>query len=213
MRQKVDRLKKSPIIAVIRNIPQNRVLPTIEALLEGGISNIEIAYGNLNPPSLIKEAKKQFKNEVLLGAGTVMTINQSKEAIEAGAEFVFSPVFNEDVIRETIRNNVLSIPGCFSPTEIYNAYKAGASVVKVFPANTLKPDFIKHIKAPMPFLDFIPTGGVNKSNLIQYLEAGAIAVGMGSSLLDKHLIEEGKFSKLTKSVKEHLSIIQTMEDS
>lgn len=198
--EKIIRIKKSPIIAVVRNIDENKVLYVIEALMRGGINNIEITYGSHKNVSthLIKEAKKMFRDDILIGAGTVLTIEQLNEAIDAGAEFIFSPVYNKKVVKETLENKLISIPGCFTPTEIYEAYLLGAQMIKVFPANILGPSFIKDILAPMPFLNLIPTGGINKDNLTNYIKSGAIAVGMGSSLLNKQIIDEENYSKLTE---------------
>lgn len=198
--EKIIRIKKSPIIAVVRNVDENKVLYVIEALMRGGINNIEITYGSHKNVSthLIKEAKKMFRDDILIGAGTVLTIEQLNEAIDAGAEFIFSPVYNKEVVKETLENKLISIPGCFTPTEIYEAYLLGAQMIKVFPANILGPNFIKDILAPMPFLNLIPTGGINKDNLTNYIKSGAIAVGMGSSLLNKQIIDEENYSKLTE---------------
>src|SRR5699024_5077926 len=154
----------------------------VEALLSGGINNIELTYGKINPNSIIKEIKDRFTNDIHIGAGTVLTVEQAVSSIESGAEFIFSPIMNKDVIEETVRRNKLSIPGCYTATEMYEATKAGAQCVKLFPATSLGPNFIKDVKAPMPFLNIIPTGGINEGNISEYLKAGATAVGLGSSL-------------------------------
>ena len=192
--EKIIRIKKSPIIAVVRNIDENKVLYVIEALMRGGINNIEITYGSHKNVS----THLMSTDDILIAAGTALTIEQLNEAIDAGAEFIFSPVYNKKVVKETLENKLISIPGCFTPTEIYEAYLLGAQMIKVFPANILGPSFIKDILAPMPFLNLIPTGGINKDNLTNYIKSGAIAVGMGSSLLNKQIIDEENYSKLTE---------------
>src|SRR5690625_4218722 len=128
------KVKGSPIVAVVRNIPDDQVLYVVETLLKGGVSNIEIAFGKYNTPKAIEDTKKQFSDDVTVGAGTVLTTEEVDIAINSGAQFIFSPNFNEEVVKRTVEKNVISIPGCFTPTEIYNAHQCGAHVVKVFPA-------------------------------------------------------------------------------
>lgn len=205
MKDGMKSIKESPVIAVMRNIPEEKSLHIIEALLKGGVKNIEMTFGSTSPASTIRQAKKIFADDVFIGAGTVLKTEQVKIAVEAGAQFVFSPNFNEEVVKETLKNQIISIPGCFSPTEIYNAYNLGAHAVKVFPANVLGPQFIKDIKAPMPFIDIVPTGGINKENIALYLQAGAIAVGLGSALLDKQAIMEEDYDRITYYAKELIS--------
>lgn len=213
MRREVNNIIESPIIAVVRNVKEDKALHIIDALIKGGINNIEVTFGETSPADVIQEAKKRFKKDVLIGAGTVTTTEQVKIAADAGSEFIFSPIFNEEVVEETLNNNIISIPGCFSPSEIYNAYSMGAEIVKVFPANTLGADFIKDIKAPMPYLNIIPTGGINKDNMADFIHAGAIAVGLGSSLLDKKLLEEKNYTELTNYAKELISIAKSAKSS
>lgn len=206
MKKEIKNMIESPIIAVIRGVKENEALHVIEALMDGGINNIEVTFGETDPSYIIQEAKHRFKEDVLIGAGTVTTIEQVKAVADAGAQFVFSPNFKEEVVEETLHHDIISIPGCFSPSEIYNAYTMGADVVKVFPANVLGPGFIKDIKAPMPYLNIIPTGGINNNNMTKYIQSGAIAVGLGSSLIDKQLLEEKNYKELTKNAKESISI-------
>lgn len=206
MRKEIENIIDSPIIAVVRNINEGQALHVIEALMNGGINNIEVTFGETSPANIIREAKKRFNEDVLIGAGTVTNTEQVETAVDAGAQFIFSPNFNEEVVKKTLNNNVISIPGCFSPSEIYNAYSIGAHFIKAFPASTLGPSFIKDIKAPMPYLNIIPTGGINKDNITEFLRAGAIAVGLGSSLLDKQLLEEKKYIELTNNAKDFISI-------
>lgn len=202
----INIFKESPIIAVIRNMDEKNVYNIIEALLKGGIRNIELTYGASSPAPLIKKVKREFKRDIVIGAGTVLTVEQAKESIDYGAEFIFSPIYDKNVVIETVRQNVISIPGCYSPTEMYEAYQSGAKIVKLFPATSLGPDFIKDIKAPMPFLNIIPTGGINKENISNYIKAGAIAVGMGGALLDKDLIADKNFKKLADNSRELVNI-------
>lgn len=200
-------IEESPIIAVLRNIPQENSLKVIEALLSGGIHNIEVTFGSGNTAEMIKEAKNEFKNDVFIGAGTVLNTEHVKIAVDAGAQFAFSPVYSEEVVRLALENKMISIPGCYSPTEIYEAYKIGAQAVKVFPAASLGAGFIKDIKAPMPFINIIPTGGINKDNILGYFNAGALAVGLGSSLVKNEMVKQNNFSQITLRAQEFMNLI------
>lgn len=209
MKKEVKNIIDSPIVAVIRDVKEDQALHVIEALMNGGINNIEVTFGESDPAYIIKEAKKRFTEDVLIGAGTVTTTEQVKAVADVGAQFIFSPNFNKEVVEETLKNDIVSIPGCFSPTEIYDAYSMGADIVKVFPANVLGSGFIKDIKAPMPYLNIIPTGGIDKYNMAEYIKAGAIAVGLGSSLIDKQLLKEENYTELTKYAKEFVTIAKS----
>lgn len=196
-----------PIVAVLRNIPEDRALKVIESLLEGGVRNIEVTFGENSPAKVIKEAKNEFRQDIFIGAGTVLNTEHVKIAIDAGAQFTYSPIYSEEVVRISLKSGIISIPGCYSPTEIYEAYQLGAQAIKVFPATTLGPNFIKDIKAPMPFLNIIPTGGINKDNIVSYFEAGAIAVGLGSSLVKDELVKNNDFQQITLRARELVNLI------
>lgn len=201
------KLKESPVIAVLRNLPENQSLKVIESLVEGGVHNIEVTFGANNPAKVIETAKKEFKNDVFIGAGTVLNEEHVKIAVDSGAQFAFSPIYNEEVVRLSLENGIISIPGCYSPTEIYEAHQLGAHAIKVFPATSLGPDFIKDIKAPMPQINIIPTGGINKDNIVDYLNAGAIAVGLGSSLINTEMVECENFNQITIQAQEFMKLI------
>lgn len=207
MRSELKRIEKSKIIAVMRNIPDDKAIKVMESLMKAGIDAIEVAFGRYNTSDVIKTAKKEFGDNILIGAGTVLTQENVKMAAEAGAQFAFSPNFNEEVVKLTKQNDMISIPGCLSPTEIYNAYLAGADAIKVFPANAVGAKYIKDIKAPMPFLNIIATGGIDKSNIKEFLSVGSLAVGLGSSLLNNQLIEEGDYQQLSKHAREYSSLV------
>lgn len=210
MRKELRRIADNPIIAVIRNVPEEKAIKVIESLLLGGIKVMEVTFGSPNTEGVIKKAKDVFGNEVLVGAGTVLTEKQVNSAVHAGAEFIFSPNFDEKVVKLSLQHDVISIPGVMTPTEIYKAYEAGAHAVKIFPANVVGPGFIKDIKGPLPFIDIIPTGGIDKENITGFLEAGSLAVGIGGSLIDKRLIQEGNYQQLTQSASELVQKVEAM---
>lgn len=196
-----------PIIAVLRNLPEAQTLKVIESLLEGGVHTIEVTFGENNPAQIIKATKNEFQNDVFVGAGTVLNTEHVKIAVDAGAQFAFSPIYSEEVVLLSLENDIISIPGCYSPTEIYEAHQLGAQAIKIFPATALGPNFIKDIKAPMPFLNIIPTGGINKDNIVSYFHAGALAVGLGSSLVNKEMVESNNFNQITLRAKELINLI------
>ena len=163
-----------------------------DALAEGGVRAIEVTMTVPGAVALIGQLAAALPAGVLLGAGTVVDGDTARAVIDAGARFIVSPVFRRDVVAVCIERGVAACPGCFSPTEILDAHDMGADIVKVFPATALGPQYVKDLRAPMPRLRLMPTGGVSLDNAGDWIRAGAVAVGVGSSLLDARAIEEGR---------------------
>lgn len=189
------------VFAVIRVNDNNKLFKIIEAISKGGVKNIEITTTVPNAIDAIKELRKKTSEDVLIGAGTVLNIETAKSVLEAGGQFIVCPVLNIDIINFCKKNNMMIIPGCFTPTEIFSAYSAGADLIKVFPATALGPKYFKDILAPFPYLKLMPTGGVSIENVGEWIKAGAAAIAIGSDLLDKHAIAENKFEVLTERAK------------
>ena len=145
---------------------------------------------------LIRELAPTLPDGFLLGAGTVTDVATARAVIDAGASFVVSPVFKPEVVAACHERDVAAMPGCFSPTEILAAYESGADIVKVFPATALGPQFIKDVRGPLPQVKLMPTGGVTLENAGDWIRAGAVAVGVGTSLLDAKAIADGNFHVL-----------------
>jgi 2-dehydro-3-deoxyphosphogluconate aldolase / (4S)-4-hydroxy-2-oxoglutarate aldolase len=144
-----------------------------------------------------------------LGAGTVLTVESAKRAIESGATFIFSPILSEEVVKYSKEQGVLSIPGCYSPTEIFHAIQWGADMVKIFPAANLGPSFIKNIRAPLPAIPMVVTGGIDLHNLGDFIRASADAVGIGSQLVDmKKVSEEGYLDLITENARKFTAAVQ-----
>ena len=180
-------------------------MKVVEALFNGGIRNIEITFDHhADTFSKIKTVVKEFGKEMYIGAGTVLTIKQAMQAIESGAKFIFTPNLNEKIVKFVIEENILMIPGVFTPSEIYRAYTFGCEIVKIFPANVLGTNYIKELKAPLPFMNFIPTGGVNLNNISDFFKMGAFAVGVGSALIDLNAIENEEYETITENGKKLL---------
>jgi len=197
----VKRIIDDKAVAVIRLRTSQNFLKVGEALYEGGISILEITMTTPNALALIEETVARMPKDVLIGAGSVLDAETAKRVIDAGSRYVVSPVFKPAIIQIAHQNDVPAMPGCFSPTEILNAHEQGADVIKVFPADILGMAFFKGIKAPMPFLNLMPTGGVTLTNAGDWIKAGACAVGVGSALVDNKAIEAGNFIKLTENAK------------
>lgn len=206
----LKKLFKGPI-AVIRLTDRNKFDKVLNAVIEGGLRNIEITLTVPGAVEIIKELISTEKNDLVIGAGTVTTVKECEAVLEAGAQFVITPILNLDIITLTKNNNRISIPGCLTPTEILTAYKMGADIVKVFPATCFGPRYFKEILAPFPFLKLMPTGGVSIDNVEEWLSAGAATVAIGSDLIDKKLIEDGNYEAICqKTIKLITNFNETM---
>ena len=185
------------IVAVIRLKDPARVRGVVDALAAGGVRALEVTMTVPRAVDLIRELAPTMPDGFLLGAGTVTDAATARAVIDAGAEFIVGPVFRPDVIAACHDRDVPAIPGCFSPTEILAAHEAGADLVKVFPATALGPTFIRDVRAPLPQVKLMPTGGVTIENAGEWIRAGAAAVGVGSALLDNKAIDSGRFEVIT----------------
>jgi 2-dehydro-3-deoxyphosphogluconate aldolase/(4S)-4-hydroxy-2-oxoglutarate aldolase len=188
-------------VAVIRLNNAEKLKKVVEAIHKGGVSAIEITMTVPNALASIEEVSKTMGNDILVGVGSVLNSQTATDAINAGAKFVVSPVFKNEIVSTVKKHNLPVMPGAFTPTEALTAYEAGADIVKIFPADIVGMAFFKGVLAPIPFLKLMPTGGVTLQNAGDWIKAGASAVGIGSALLDKKAIEEENYSKLTENAK------------
>jgi 2-dehydro-3-deoxyphosphogluconate aldolase/(4S)-4-hydroxy-2-oxoglutarate aldolase len=173
----------------------------VDALAEGGVRAIEVTMTVPGAVGLIETLASSLPASVLVGAGTVTDAATARAVIDAGARFVVGPVFRREVIDACHARDVAAAPGCFSPTEILDAHEHGADIVKVFPATALGPSYLKDIRAPLPQLRLMPTGGVTLDNAGDWIRAGAIAVGVGSALVDAKAIEDGRLDALASNAR------------
>jgi 2-dehydro-3-deoxyphosphogluconate aldolase/(4S)-4-hydroxy-2-oxoglutarate aldolase len=178
-----------------------RLLKVIQAVGAGGVKSIEITMTVPGAIDIIRQLAPSVPGDVLIGAGTVVDRETANKVIDAGAKFVVGPILNLEIIRLCGERNTVVMPGCFSPTEIYTAWTAGADIVKVFPATSLGPKYFKDIRGPFPDIRLMPTGGVTIDNVGEWIAAGAVAVGIGSDLLDKKAIDEERYEVLTERAK------------
>lgn len=191
------RLKESGLIAVIRKPKQSQIHQIAEALVEGGTGALEITLDTPGALEMIRELKEKFGNRVLVGAGTVLDAPSAKMAIDAGSDFIFCPSFDIETIQMANRYGRISIPGVMTPTEIVNAYSAGADLLKIFPGAALGEAYIKDLQGPLGHIPMMPTGGVSLDNVETFIKNGAVAVGAGGSLVDSKAIAEERYEVLT----------------
>ncbi|MFT5142599.1 MAG: 2-dehydro-3-deoxyphosphogluconate aldolase/(4S)-4-hydroxy-2-oxoglutarate aldolase [Rhodothermales bacterium] len=197
----VSRILAAKVLAVIRVADGDKLLPVVEAIVRGGVTGIEITMTVPNALAQIKRVHETFGDDVLLGVGSVLDRDTARQAVDAGARYVVSPVFKAEIIEAAHLVDVPALVGAFSPTEIQAAHEAGADIVKVFPADVVGIPFFRGVLAPMPHLRLMPTGGVTLTNAVDWLRAGACAVGIGSSLLDKSAIAAGDWGLLESNAR------------
>lgn len=199
-------LRQYRAIAILRTSHLETAAEAMAAALRGGFRVIEFTMNTPGAIDLIKEFSR-YPN-IIVGAGTVMSVEDVRLASEAGACFIVSPVFDEAVVRETLDHGLTALPGCYTPTELWRAYRAGAQLQKLFPAPENGPSYIKACLGPMPSLKIVPTSGVDESNAVAYLEAGAYAVGFVGSLFRPEELQAGRFDLIEARAKVLTSKVQ-----
>jgi 2-dehydro-3-deoxyphosphogluconate aldolase / (4S)-4-hydroxy-2-oxoglutarate aldolase len=199
--QVVQALEANGVVAVIRMKQPEKLRAVVNALAEGGVRALEVTMTVPRAIEMIGELAPTLPAGFLLGAGTVLDAETARLAILAGAQFVVGPVFRPEVIAMCHRYDVAAMPGCFTPTEILAAWEAGADIVKVFPATALGPGFIKDVRGPLPQVKLMPTGGVTLDNAGEWIKAGAVAVGVGTALLDGKAIAAGAYDVITANAR------------
>lgn len=204
----VELFSKVPIIPVLRKIPYDKSEAIIQSMIAGGIQVIEITMDTVNAVEMMKDAKTKYGDEIVVGAGTVMTQDDCDQAVAAGAEFIVSPHFDEVLTQYAVSLGLFVVPGVFTPSEMVRATQLGAKMVKVFPSSVLGPQFIKDVKGPLSDLSIMCTGGITKESAKNYLQAGAVAVGAGGSLLKSSFIENSDWAGLTAEVAEWIQAVE-----
>lgn len=208
------RIEEIGIVPVIRAENVDQALMAIEALYRGGISIAEITMTVPDAPRAIESAIERYGESVLVGAGTVTTVDQAKRCIDAGARFLVSPGLSVAVVRAARAADLLAIPGAFTPTELMNCIAEDIRVVKVFPCGS--GGGVQHIKAlrgPFPDIALIPTGSVNSSNAGQYIAAGAFALGAGSDLVDNAALRAGNLAKITRAAEDFVVAVTAAREA
>ena len=194
-----QRLQQHRAIAVIRSPHRERGLKLAQAIADGGMRLIEITWNSDQPAALIEQLRAELP-ECTVGTGTIMNVEQLQRAVDAGAEFLFSPHVDLKLIEAAVAAQVPIIPGALSPTEIVRAWQAGASCVKVFPVQAVGgATYIKSLQGPLGQIPLIPTGGVTLDNATEFIEAGAIAVGLSSQLFPPRLVKEQNWKAIAQT--------------
>jgi len=201
MRHKSDiiaLLTNPGIIAIVRTQQAAQVVPLFDALIAGGIRAIEITMTTPNALDAIREARDKIGERALIGVGTVLNPYTCQAAIAAGAEFVVTPICRTELVALAHTAGCPIMLGAYTPTEAQLAHEAGADFIKIFPADTLGPGYIKALRAPLPHLRIVPTGGVDVQNVADFLKAGCAALGVGSALVSAKILQEADWPELTR---------------
>ena len=201
-------LKETGVVAVIRADKAEDLVDVGRALREGGVKFIEITMTVPGALAVIEKASSALQNEdVCIGAGTVLDAETARMAMLAGANYIVSPVFRPDVVAVCQRYNVAVMPGAMTPTEVLNAWEAGGDVIKIFPAGVGGPQFFKDLKGPLPQIEIMPTGAVNRDTAAAFIKAGACAVGVGGELVGKPLIAARDFATITRNARDFMTLV------
>ena len=207
----LEAVRRYNITAILRGISEERLKNVVQALFDGGIRLLEVTFNQKSPSKLedtaraIQWAKQCFGTELHVGAGTVMSPQEVLAAKQAGAEFILAPNVDEAVIRLAVAQGMCAIPGAMTPTEIAQAYAAGAEIIKLFPAGNLGLGYCKAVMAPLNHIPMIAVGGIDQYNLPSFLKSGFIGAGIGSSLTNRELIEKEDYAGLKALAEEFVN--------
>jgi len=206
--QFLKQIADAGVVAVIRAHSKDQLVGITESLLAGGVPAIEVTLSTPNAIEGIEMLANRFGDRAVLGVGTVLDAATARDAIAAGAQFVVSPMFDEKIVSAAQQCGKIVIPGAFTPTEILRAWRAGADVVKVFPSTGLGPQYFKDLLAPLPQLRLTPTGGVDVKNAGDWIRAGAVFVGAGSSLISKDALARNDWTSVTANARAFVETIR-----
>jgi 2-dehydro-3-deoxyphosphogluconate aldolase/(4S)-4-hydroxy-2-oxoglutarate aldolase len=205
----IKQIREIGVIPVVRATTAEEAMRAIDAILEGGISVLEITMTVPNAFSLIEQVTARFGSDALVGAGTVLSAETAKSCIASGAQFIVSPALNFETITYCREQGVAVMPGALTPTEVVQAWNAGADFVKVFPAGAVGgPNYLKSLKAPLPQIELVPTGGVSLKTAADFIKAGAAALGVGADLVDI----KAESSLITERAKQFVEIVRQARD-
>ncbi len=204
----LHRFESAPVIGILRGVKEESLQGVADATLAGGLRFLEITLNTPDSYHLIKKATAQY-TDLTIGAGTVLSVEEAKMALDSGAQFIVAPDFEEKVAAFCVENKLAYFPGALTPTEIQKAWKSGATMVKVFPASQMGPDYFKQVKGPFDKVKLMAVGGVNPGNIKKYLGAGADAVALGGSIYSVERMENGSFSDIQKDIEEFMFEVKT----
>ena len=200
-------LQRERATAILRTGSQEVAAAAMEAAVRGGFRHLEFTLTTPGALELVAEFSR--RPDLVVGAGTVLTVENARDAVRAGARFLVSPVMDEEVVREAVQLGVVAIPGCHTPTEMLRAHRAGAALQKLFPAPAGGPDYVRSVLAPMPFLRILPTNGVTAENAGAWLAAGAVAVGFVTSLFPAEDLASGSWGRVEERARAMLAAVRS----
>jgi 2-dehydro-3-deoxyphosphogluconate aldolase/(4S)-4-hydroxy-2-oxoglutarate aldolase len=206
----IDAISAEKLIVIVRGVAKEKLIPLAEAMYNGGIRLLEITYSSNGKVSdedtseSIRMLSEHFEGRMMIGAGTVLTENQVALTCAAGGKFIISPNTDRKVIEKTRELGLVSMPGAFTPSEITAAYSYGADFVKLFPVTSLGPEYVKAVRAPLSNIPLLAVGGIDLSNMGDYLKAGVCGFGIGSNIIDKKMLAEGDFDGITSLAEKYV---------
>jgi 2-dehydro-3-deoxyphosphogluconate aldolase/(4S)-4-hydroxy-2-oxoglutarate aldolase len=209
-----EQIQDSGVIAVLRGVTQEQIVDVADAVVDGGVTALEVTADTPGAMEMIEELAGRFREEdVFVGAGTVLDSETARSAQLAGASFIVSPTFDPDLVEICNRYDTLVAPGVFTPTEAQRAFEAGADLVKLFPAKNGGPEHLAAIKGPLPQLPIVPTGGVGPDNAGEYIDAGAVAVGAGGAIVPEEALQAGDFQTITENARALVEAVEAARGS
>ena len=210
----LEYVQQRKVVAIVRGLAPEYIVRLGHAFEEGGIGLMEVTYNQRAPETwadtarAIEAVEKEFGDRLLVGAGTVITLEQVRMTYDAGGHYLVTPSTQPDIIRAGKALGLGLYPGAFTPTEILEAYNAGADAVKVFPAGSLGPGYIKAVKAPLSHVPLMAVGGINDKNAGEFIKAGCVGVGVGGNLVNKEWIENGEWDRITDLAKAYMKAVR-----
>ena len=205
----LQRIRATGLIPVVRAESADLAMRAVEAIKAGGVDVLEVTMTVPGAIDVIAKLAATFGAEVVIGAGTVLDPDTASKCVQAGAQFIVSPALNEETISFCRRNDVAVFPGALTPTEVVHAWNAGADAVKVFPAGAVGgASYLKALKAPLPQIELVPTGGVSLKTAADFIKAGAMALGVGADLVDTKALREDRDEVITERAREFLEIVR-----
>lgn len=197
----VKQFKQRPIMGILRGVQAKMIAPLIQCVVSAGLETVEITMNTPDALKLIQQMVKEAQGRLVIGAGTVLRMDDLRLAQDAGASFIVLPTLVPDVVEYCAKNKIPVFPGALTPQEIYNAWRAGATMVKVFPAKFFGPAYIKEIKGPFQDIELLACGGVTADNVRSFFSSGASGVAFGGSVFKKEWLSAGEFSRIEECIR------------
>lgn len=210
----IDSILENKLIVIIRGVEEDKLLPLVQAIYDGGVRLVELTYDNSGKTDDIHTAqniamlKEHFGDIMYIGAGTVTNTERVELTYRAGGDFIISPDTNADVIKATLHRQMVSIPGALTPTEIQTAVGCGADFVKLFPVTNMGADYVRAVRAPLNNIRMLAVGGINLDNIQQYRNCGICGFGIGSNITDKKLLESGDYAAVTALAEKYVNAVR-----